>query len=828
MYAFRGCTDKANQALNMAIEIAQVLGHTYIGSEHILAGLLKEGSGVAGQVLSQSDITYSDLEQKIVETVGRGIHSSVGPADFTPRVKRILELSILQARKLGHNYVGTEHILLALLSERDSVAVRLLEQFGVDTERVYDDCVEAVSSDTAPAAGEQSGAASGKGGTATLDKYGKDLTRQAKEGLLDPVIGRSQEIERVCQILSRRTKNNPVLIGEPGVGKTAVVEGLAQKITAGEVPETLKGKKLITLDLTGMLAGTKYRGDFEERLKNAITELTASKNTILFIDELHTIMGAGAAEGAVDAANILKPSLARGEIQVIGATTLNEYRKYIEKDAALERRFQPVMVDEPSKEDSIEILKGLRDKYEAHHKIKITDEAIRAAVDLSARYITDRFLPDKAIDLVDEACSKVRLHTYTAPKDLHDLEEQLGALAAEKEAAVNAQDFERAATIRDRERELREKLDQEKNQWKSQNTQKADQIGAEDIAQVVSLWTKVPVSQLTKAESQRLLDMERILKERVVGQDEAVAVISKAIRRGRAGLKDPRRPIGSFIFLGPTGVGKTELTKAVAQALFGDENAMIRLDMSEYMEKHTVSKLIGSPPGYVGFEEGGQLTEKIRRNPYSVVLFDEIEKAHPDVFNMLLQIMEDGQLTDSQGRRVDFKNCVIIMTSNVGARQITQHKKSLGFAPDAGDVDGLESGVKERVMEELKQAFRPEFLNRVDDIVVFNKLSRQDIEKIADGMLRDLAARLQTMEITMSWQPEVTAQLASVGFDPVYGARPLRRAIIAHIEDMLSEALLAGELDRGDMIVLEYTDKFSYHKVHEQEQEQEHTPAQED
>ena len=808
MYSFRGFTEKANTALNMAIETAQNLGHTYIGSEHILAGLIKEGSGVAGQVLSESEITYTDLEQKIVEMVGRGIHSSVTPNDFTPRVKRILELSILQARKMGHNYVGTEHLLLALLSERDSVAVRLLEQCGVDIDRLYGECAESVSADGGEAV-EPGAPKGGKGSTATLDKYGKDLTKAARDGLLDPVIGRDREIERVTQILSRRTKNNPCLIGEPGVGKTALAEGLAQKIAAGEVPEILKGKRVITLDLTGMLAGTKYRGDFEERLKNAIAELTASKNVILFIDELHTIMGAGAAEGAVDAANILKPALSRGEIQVIGATTLDEYRKYIEKDAALERRFQPVTVEEPSKEDSVEILKGLRDKYEAHHKVKITDEAIEAAVELSTRYISDRYLPDKAIDLIDEACSRVRLKNYTAPQDVRELEEQLGQLAAEKESAVNAQDFERAAALRDQEKALKEKLDAQKKKWEEGNTHKSDEVGPEEIAQVVSLWTKVPVSQLTKQESERLLDMENILKRRVIGQDEAVTAIAKAIRRGRAGLKDPRRPIGSFIFLGPTGVGKTELTKALAEALFGDDTAMIRLDMSEYMEKHTVSKLIGSPPGYVGYDEGGQLTEKVRRNPYSVVLFDEIEKAHPDVFNMLLQIMDEGTLTDSQGRKVNFRNCVIIMTSNVGARLITEKRQSLGFS---GVADSLEKDVKARVMEQLKETFRPEFLNRVDDIIVFSKLTQENIEQIAGNMLGELAGRLKNVGVQMDWTEAAVKQLASVGFDPVYGARPLRRAIVSHVEDMLSEELLAGKLQKNDAITLDYGDQFFYTK----------------
>ena len=805
MYSFRGFTEKANKALNLAMEIAEEMGHTYIGSEHILAGLAKEGSGAAAAALLQNNITAEAVQQRISVLVGQGLKSRLDPSDFTPRAKRILEIAVLQARRMGNGYVGSEHLLIAVLSEGDSMACRIIEQLGGDAERIVNSLSGNMGGDFN--ATPRSEGAAGDNKESLLEKYGRDLTKAAKDGTLDPVIGREKETERVIQILSRRTKNNPVLIGEPGVGKTAVVEGLAEKIVAGNVPEELKDKKVITLDLAGMVAGTKYRGDFEERFKGAIDELMAKKNTILFIDELHTVMGAGAAEGSMDAANILKPALARGEIQMIGATTLNEYRKYIEKDAALERRFQPVVVDEPSKEDSVQILQGLRDKDEAHHKVKITDGAIQAAVDLSSRYIGDRFLPDKAIDLVDEACSRVRLKNRTAPKDVKSLEDELKKLAGEKEAAVNAQDFERAAEIRDKEKALQEQFEAEKREWENQQSSVAQTVTEEDIAQVVSLWTKVPITQLTQAESERLLHMEDTLHKRVIGQDEAVNAVSRAIRRGRVGLKDPKRPIGSFIFLGPTGVGKTELCKALAEALFGDENAMIRLDMSEYMEKHTVSKLIGSPPGYVGFEEGGQLTEKIRRNPYSVVLFDEIEKAHPDVFNMLLQILDDGRLTDSQGRTVDFRNSVIIMTSNVGARHLTETRKSLGFAAqDAGDSS--DTAMREAVMEELKKTFRPEFLNRVDDIIVFNKLTQQDIEKIASKMLDTVVQRMEDMDIHISFTPVCVTEIAKEGFDPVYGARPLRRAIVSKIEDMLSEEMLEGKLKAGQNAVVDYTDRF--------------------
>ncbi|MCI8350775.1 MAG: ATP-dependent Clp protease ATP-binding subunit [Oscillospiraceae bacterium] len=807
LYKFGGFTEKANQALNLGIQAAMEMGHNYIGSEHILLGLLKEGSGVACQVLTEKGVEAGQIAEKLRATVGTAAPTNLTPGDFTPRSKRILEMALLEARNLGHSYVGTEHILMAILKEGDSYAVRFLGELGVNISQVYENCAGLLGKDSGTPPVKFGGKARGKRqDTPNLDKFGTDLTETA--ATLDPVIGREEEIERVIQILSRRTKNNPCLIGEPGVGKTAIAEGLAQCITQGSVPEILKNKRIFSLDLTSMVAGTKYRGDFEERIKNALEEVKKAGNIILFIDELHTIIGAGAAEGAVDAANILKPSLARGQIQVIGATTLDEYRKHIEKDAALERRFQPVTVNEPSEEDAILILRGLRDKYEAHHKTKITDEALEEAVRMSARYITDRYLPDKAIDLIDEAASRVRLKAFTAPPDLKALEDELKRMREEKEAAVSSQDFERAASLRDREKTLQEKLGSEKESWERDNAHSARQVTGEDIAEIVSSWTGVPVKQLTQEESQRLLRMEEILHERVVGQEEAVRAVSKAIRRGRVGLKDPKRPVGSFIFLGPTGVGKTELCRALAESLFSDENAMIRLDMSEYMEKHTVSKLIGSPPGYVGFEEGGQLTEKIRRKPYSVVLFDEIEKAHPDVFNMLLQILEDGRLTDSQGRVVDFKNAVIIMTSNVGARLITERQQGLGFVhADENPAQADYQQIKENVMGELKKVFRPEFLNRVDDIIVFQKLGEAEIQQIARNMLRTLEKRVEGLGLVLEVSPQAVEKIAQVGFDPVYGARPLRRAIQSRIEDLLSEELLEGKFHAGDCVTVAVEDE---------------------
>ena len=810
MYRFNGFTEKANKALNLAIEGAEEMGHTYVGTEHILLGLLEEQSGVAATVLNDLGVTADELEQMMRQKIGTGVRSIITMDDFTPRTKRILQIAVMEAARMGHNYVGTEHLLMALLEESDSYAMRFLNELGAKAEDIVKKINDALGSGDSdeekggygmPGAGKAG--SKGKSNTKTLDQFGRDLTAVAAQGGIDPVIGRQNEIERVIQILSRRTKNNPCLIGEPGVGKTAVVEGLALKIASGNVPELLKGKRVVSLDLTGMIAGTKYRGDFEDRIKNAIDEVKKAGNVILFIDELHTIVGAGSAEGSADAANILKPSLARGDFQVIGATTINEYRKYIEKDAALERRFQPVMVGEPSEEEAVEILRGLRDRYEAHHKVKITDEAIEAAVKLSSRYIADRYLPDKAIDLIDEAASRVRLLAYTAPEDLQELEKQLKELEQEKAAAVNEQDFEHAAKVRDEEKEVKQHLEEQKQLWEEKNAKVSGEVTPDDIAHVVSSWTGVPVVQLTEEESERLLKMEDILHKRIVGQDEAVSSVARAIRRGRVGLKDPKRPVGSFIFLGPTGVGKTELCKALAEAMFGDENAMIRLDMSEYMEKHTVSKLVGSPPGYVGYEEGGQLTEKVRRRPYSVILFDEIEKAHPDVFNMLLQILDDGRLTDSQGRKVDFRNTVIIMTSNVGARLITEKQGSLGFASNETEESDFQK-IRDTVMEELKKTFRPEFLNRVDDIIVFNKLNSNDIQEIARRMLKTLQKRVDGLNLTLSFTEEAIKAIAEAGFDPVYGARPLRRAIQSKIEDKLSEKMLEGKMEQGKPLLCDY------------------------
>lgn len=810
MYQFKGFTEKANKALNLAIESAEEMRHNYVGTEHILYGLVKEGSGVAATALNECGVTEDALREKLESINGTMSLVELTPDDFTPRTKRVLRAAVIISSKTGYTYVGTEHLLLAILSESDSYAVAFLEELGVSVERL----AQAVSKGMQGGAEEGFGGfenesapnGSQKGGSA-LDKFGRDLTQAAKNGEIDPVIGREKEIQRVIQILSRRTKNNPVLIGEPGVGKTAVAEGLALEIAKGNVPEILKDKRVVSLDLTGMVAGAKYRGDFEERIKAAIDEVKKSKNTILFIDELHTIVGAGAAEGSADAANILKPSLARGDFQVIGATTLNEYRKYIEKDAALERRFQPVKVGEPTPEQAVQILKGLRDSYEAHHKVKITDEAINAAVTLSSRYIADRYLPDKAIDLIDEGASKVRLASLTSPDNVKELEDEIADYEKEKASAINEQDFERAARLRDEQKELQTKLDDAKKKWQKQQKGNSGEVTAEDIAKIVSEWTGIPVVQLTKEESERLLNMENVLHERVIGQSEAVTAIAKAIRRGRVGLKDPKRPVGSFIFLGPTGVGKTELCKALAEAMFGDENAMLRLDMSEYMEKHTVSKLIGSPPGYVGFEEGGQLTEKVRRKPYSVVLFDEIEKAHPDVFNMLLQILEDGRLTDSQGRTVDFKNTIIIMTSNVGARLITEKQSSLGFNSENENAEESEKkDIKELVTGELRKVFRPEFLNRVDDIIVFNKLNKDEIKQIAVKMLKTLENRLDKMNIKISFTDNAISEIADKGFDENYGARPLRRAIQNEIEDPLSEQMLEGKVKDGAVVTCDFAD----------------------
>ena len=800
MYRFTGFTQKANDALNNAITAAENLGHTYVGSEHILLGLLRESGGMAYTALSAKKVSYSEVEAIIKSSMGIGSPTVLSPNDFTPRAKNIIDTAIVQGRGMGHSYIGTEHILMGIIREGTGAATEILASMGVQPQELLRDLTNALGS-TSSTSGNHKNDTKEKSDTPTLSQFGRDLTVLATQGRIDPVIGRHKEIERVIQILSRRTKNNPCLIGEPGVGKTAIAEGLALKIATGEVPELLRNKRIITLDLTGMVAGTKYRGDFEERIRNAIEEVKKAGDIILFIDEVHTLIGAGSAEGAVDAANILKPSLARGELQVIGATTLEEYRKHIEKDSALERRFQPVTVGEPTEEEAIEILKGLRDKYEAHHKVRITDGAILAAVKMSSRYIGDRYLPDKAIDLVDEAASRVRLKAFTAPPDLKELEDKVKSLNEEMQSAVNSQDFEHAAALRDEKNKIAKELENERRIWKEKSNHSTGEVSEQEIADIVSQWTGIPVAQLTQEESQRLLRMEDELHQRIVGQDEAVSAVARAIRRGRAGLKDPKRPTGSFIFLGPTGVGKTELCKTLAASMFGDENAMIRLDMSEYMEKHTVSRLVGSPPGYVGYEEGGQLTEKVRRRPYSVVLFDEIEKAHPDVFNMLLQILEDGILTDSQGRRVDFKNCIIIMTSNVGAKKISQSGQGvLGFAADKSETAD-EKKIREAVMGELKNMFRPEFLNRVDDIIVFRQLKQEDINEIARRMLSGLSKRVRELDFELEFSDEAVEEIGKAGFDPVYGARPLRRAIQQKIEDKLSEEMLEGKLVAGNKYV---------------------------
>ena len=797
-------TNRANKAIEIANDIALELGHSYIGTEHILYGLAKEGNGIASKVLENQNVTADDILNKIEELIGSDepIENIV---DFTPRTKRVVESAFIEARKLGYNFIGTEHLLIGILREGDCVAAKILLDLNVNIPKLYNEIVKVINEgedyNSSDNSSNNSNGGKRRGSynqTPTLNQFGQDLTKKAEEGKLDPVIGRKQEIERVIEILSRRTKNNPCLIGEPGVGKTAAVEGLAQKIASGDVPEILKDKRVVTLDISGMVAGAKYRGDFEERIKKALNEVKKAGDVILFIDEIHTIVGAGAAEGAIDAANILKPLLARGEIQLVGATTLNEYRKFIEKDAALERRFSPVTVNEPSEKDTIQILKGIRDKYEAHHNVKITDEAIEAAVKLSIRYVNDRFLPDKAIDLIDEASSKARLRTYTEPDSLKELQEEIEKTKNEKEEAVLNQKFEKAAELRDTEKALRDKFEKEQNKWKNKNTKSIVTITEENIAEVIANWTGIPAKKITEDENEKLKNLEKELHKRVIGQNEAVEAVSKAIRRGRVGLKDPKRPIGSFLFLGPTGVGKTELSKALAEVLFGDENAMIRLDMSEFMEPHSVSKLIGAPPGYVGFDDGGQLTEKIRRKPYSVVLFDEIEKAHPDVMNMLLQILEDGRLTDSQGRTVNFKNTVIIMTSNLGARLITD-RKQLGFANKEGEADSKKEyeEIKKEVMAELKKELRPEFINRIDEIIVFHKLNDNDINQIIDIMLKEVVNRLKEQKYDVKFEPDVKEMIAKEGIDKNFGARPLRRTIQNLIEDKLAEEILDGKLVKG-------------------------------
>lgn len=800
-------TDRASAALQLAQETAGRMGHNYVGSEHLLDGLLLEGGGLAYRILTDAGVTTQGVEQQIEKQIGFGTPDPTAPQGLTPRTKRVIEMAVACAAQLGHSYVGTEHLLFGLLREGQNVAISILSALGADAEAILQTLAQRMGENSGSNATEtapKGAAADGK----ALAQYGKDLTQAARDGKLDPVIGRQEEIDRVIQILSRRTKNNPALVGDPGVGKTAVAEGLAQKIVSGDVPENLKNKRLIALDLTGMIAGAKYRGEFEERIKNVLEELKKAHDVILFIDELHMIVGAGAAEGAVDTANILKPALARGEIQMIGATTLDEYRKHIEKDAALERRFQPVTVNEPSPEDAVAILKGLRDRYEAHHGIQISDEAIEAAVKLSVRYVSGRQLPDKAIDLIDEACSRVRMHAMTPPDTLKEAEDSLSALQAQKDEAVRAQNYEQAAKLRDEESHKKEEIEKLRKVWDETKAAAKGAVTPEDIAEVIAGWTGIPAARLTEDEGERLLHLEDTLHARVIGQDEAVGAVSRAIRRGRVGLRDPKRPIGSFIFLGPTGVGKTELCKTLAEAMFGDENAMLRFDMSEYMEKHSVARMIGSPPGYVGYDEGGQLTEKVRRKPYSVILFDEIEKAHPDVFNILLQILEDGQLTDGQGRKVDFKNTVLIMTSNIGAQKITgKTHKTLGFGGDSknGAEQSFED-IKKEVLSDLKEAFRPELINRIDEIIVFNRLTEDEIGQIADGMLHQVANRMEEMELTMEWTDAARAHLVKAGFDPVYGARPLRRAIQSEVEDLVAEDFLRGTIKRGEHVVLDEQD----------------------
>ncbi|GAA0323060.1 ATP-dependent protease ATP-binding subunit ClpC [Bacillus carboniphilus] len=792
-------TERAQKVLALSQEEAMRLGHSNIGTEHVLLGLVREGEGIAAKALYGLGLSPDKIQKEVENLIGRGKDQSQN-IHYTPRAKKVIELSMDEARKLGHSYVGTEHILLGLIREGEGVAARVLNNLGVSLNKARQQVLQLLGSNEA--SGHQ-GSSHSSANTPTLDSLARDLTAIAREGSLDPVIGRGKEIQRVIEVLSRRTKNNPVLIGEPGVGKTAIAEGLAQQIVQNEVPEILRDKRVMTLDMGTVVAGTKYRGEFEDRLKKVMDEIRQAGNIILFIDELHTLIGAGGAEGAIDASNILKPSLARGELQCIGATTLDEYRKYIEKDAALERRFQPITVDEPSVDESVQILEGLRDRYEAHHRVSITDEAISAAVKLSDRYISDRFLPDKAIDLIDEAGSKVRLRSFTTPPNLKELELKLEEVRKEKDAAVQSQEFEKAASLRDSEQRLREQLEETKKAWKEKQGQENNEVTVEDIAAVVSSWTGIPVSKLAQTESDKLLNLEGILHSRVIGQDEAVKAVSKAVRRARAGLKDPKRPIGSFIFLGPTGVGKTELARALAEAMFGDEDAMIRIDMSEFMEKHSTSRLVGSPPGYVGYDEGGQLTEKVRRKPYSVILLDEIEKAHPDVFNILLQVLEDGRLTDSKGRTVDFRNTVLIMTSNVGAEALRRNKY-VGFSVQDGEQDYKD--MKGKVMEELKKAFRPEFINRIDETIVFHALEKPHLTEIVSLMSSQLTTRLKEQDILLELTDAAKAKIAEEGYDPEYGARPLRRAIQKHIEDRLSEELLKGQVLTGHKVIVDVQD----------------------
>ncbi|WP_159314759.1 ATP-dependent Clp protease ATP-binding subunit [Mammaliicoccus sciuri] len=796
---FGRLTERAQRVLAHAQEEAMRLNHSNIGTEHLLLGLMKEPEGIAAKVLDAFGITEEKVTKEVENLIGQG-QEQVGAIHYTPRAKKVIELSMDEARKLNHTFVGTEHLLLGLIRENEGVAARVFANLDLNITKARAQVVKSLGS---PEQGSKNAQTTKNQATPTLDGLARDLTVIAQDGTLDPVVGRSDEITRVIEVLSRRTKNNPVLIGEPGVGKTAIVEGLAQAIVQNEVPETLKGKRVMSLDMGTVVAGTKYRGEFEERLKKVMEEIHQAGNIVLFIDELHTLIGAGGAEGAIDASNILKPALARGELQSIGATTLDEYRKYIEKDAALERRFQPVTVDEPNTEDSISILKGLRDRYEAHHRINISDEAIEAAVNMSDRYISDRFLPDKAIDLIDEASSKVRLRNYTTPPSLKELESELETVKKEKDAAVHSQEFENAANLRDKQTKLEKQLEDTKNEWKKAQGEKNTCVTAEDIAVVVANWTGIPITKLNETESERLLNLETILHERVIGQNDAVKSISKAVRRARAGLKDPKRPIGSFIFLGPTGVGKTELARTLADAMFGEEDAMIRVDMSEFMEKHSVSRLVGSPPGYVGHDDGGQLTENVRRKPYSVILFDEIEKAHPDVFNILLQVLDDGHLTDSKGRKVDFRNTVIIMTSNVGAQEL-QNAKFVGFGAKESGPDY--ETIRKTMMDELKQQFRPEFLNRVDDIIVFHKLEKTHLKEIVNKMAGNLTKRLSEQGIHITLSDSAQEKIADEGFDPEYGARPLTRAIQKHVEDNLSELILSGQDLVGKDVIVDYRD----------------------
>jgi ATP-dependent Clp protease ATP-binding subunit ClpC len=808
---FERFTERARQVVVLAQEEARTLKHNYIGTEHILLGLLREEEGLAARVLESLDITVERVRAQVVRIVGSGEEVTSGQIPFTPRAKKVLELALREALSLGHNYIGTEHILLGLVRENEGVAARILLDFDADSEKIRNEVIRMLSGPGGRRQGQGAGAGAGSGpgpaeggkkSSKLLDQFGRNLTKLAAEGKLDPCVGRETEIERIMQILSRRTKNNPVLIGEPGVGKTAVVEGLAQRITAADVPELLKNKQIYTLDLAALVAGSKYRGEFEERLKKVMKEITQRGDIILFIDELHNLVGAGAAEGAIDAASILKPALARGELQTIGATTLDEYRKYLERDSALERRFQQIRVEEPSIDQTVEILKGLRDRYEQHHKVQITDEALRAAGELASRYISDRFLPDKAIDLIDEAASRMRIKSMTSPPANRELEGEVESTRREKEAAIEAQEFEKAAALRDQERKLTNKKRELEEEWEAGESGERPSIGEEEIADIVSMWTGIPVFKLTEAETQKLMRMEEELHKRVIGQHPAVEVISKAIRRSRAGLKDPKRPTGSFIFLGPSGVGKTELARTLAEFLFGDDDAMIRIDMSEYMEKHAVSRLVGSPPGYIGYDEGGQLTEAVRRKPYSVLLLDEIEKAHPDVFNILLQILEDGRLTDAQGRTVDFRHAIVIMTSNIGAAEIARNTP-LGFAVSDDETGITYDDMKNRIMGELKKVFRPEFLNRIDDVIVFHKLQKDEIKQIVELLLLRIRESMAERELQLELTDPAKDMLVEKGWDPSMGARPLRRAIQRYIEDPLADFVLREQLMPGATVVVD-------------------------